>query len=190
MDTFTLHIKNMVCSRCIKSAARILSDLNIPYTKVLLGEVLLSNPLDDSTKEILNEKLKTEGFEIIDDRKSQIISQIKKMILEYVQNLDFNNKKISLSNYLSEKLSYDYTYLSSLFSSVEGQTVEKYLIAQKIEKAKELLVYGELTLSEIAYKLGYSSVAHLSNQFKQVTGLTPTHFKTIGAAKRLSLDSI
>lgn len=188
--TFTLHIKNMVCGRCIKSVAGILSELNIPYTKVLLGEVLLSNPVDDAVKEILNEKFKAEGFEIIDDRKSQIISQIKKVIVEYVQNLDFKIEKISLSKYLSEKLNYDYTYLSSLFSSVEGQTVEKYLITQKIEKAKELLVYDELTLSEIAYKLGYSSVAHLSNQFKQVTGLTPTHFKSIGASKRISLDSI
>jgi AraC family transcriptional regulator len=180
----------MVCSRCIKSVAVIFSELNIPYIKVLLGEVLLTNPINDLTKEILNEKLKAEGFEIIDDRKSQIISRIKKIIVEYVQNPDQKSKKINLSKYLSENLHYDYTYLSSLFSSVEGQTVEKYLIAQKIEKAKELLVYDELTLSEIAYKLGYSSVAHLSNQFKQVTGLTPTHFKSVGAAKRISLDSI
>lgn len=186
----TLHIKNMVCGRCIKSVAKILLELNIPYTKVLLGEVLLSNPIEDAAKEMLNEKLKAEGFEIIDDRKSQIISQIKKFIVEYVQNLDQKGEKINLSKYLSENLHYDYTYLSSLFSSVEGQTVEKYLILQKIERAKELLVYDELTLSEISYKLGYSSVAHLSNQFKQVTGLTPTHFKSIGAAKRISLDSI
>jgi AraC family transcriptional regulator len=189
MNLTTLHIKNMVCSRCIKSVAGILSELNIPYTKVLLGEVILSDPVD-AEKEILNEKLKAEGFEIIDDRKSQIISQMKNVIVEYVQKLDSGKEKPNLTKYLSETLHYDYTYLSSLFSSVEGQTVEKYLIAQKIEKAKELLVYDELTISEIAYKLGYSSVAHLSNQFKQVTGLTPTHFKSIGAAKRISLDSI
>jgi AraC family transcriptional regulator len=186
----TIYIKNMVCDRCIKSVSSILEELNIPAENILLGEVSLKDNIDDRVKERLSERLKEEGFEIIDDRKSRIISKIKKLILEHVQNLDFNSSKVHLSEYLSEKLNADYSYLSGLFSSVEGQTIENYLIAQKIERAKELLVYDELSLSEIAHKLGYSSTAHLSSQFKKVTGLTPTHFKTVGAQKRLPLDKL
>jgi len=186
----TLFIKNMVCNRCIKSVAGILDEMDIKYQNILLGEVSLVEPFDQSKKEMLIKKLNDEGFELIDDRKSRIISQVKKEILQYVQGLNYDRKKIHLSDYLSDKLKTDYSYLSTLFSSVEGQTIENYLIAQKIEKAKELLVYDELSLSEIAFKLGYSSVAHLSNQFKKVTGLTPTHFKTIGSGKRVPLDEL
>lgn len=180
----------MVCDRCIKSVSNILSEMDLPYEKVLLGEITLTGSLPADKKNILAEKLTNEGFELIDNQKSKIISQVKTLILEYVQSLDYNTKKITFSAYLSEKLNSDYSYLSSLFSSVEGQTIENYLIHQKIEKAKELLVYNELSLSEIAYKLGYSSTAHLSNQFKKVTGLTPTHFKSIGAQKRVPLDKV
>jgi len=185
-----LYIKNMVCNRCIKSVAGILNELNIGYENILLGEVTVLDAPDDNKKQLLLQRLNEEGFELIDDKKSRVISRIKKIILEYVRELDYSSEKIHLSDFLSQTLNADYSHLSSLFSSVEGQTIENFLIAQKIERAKELLVYDELTLSEIAHKLGYSSTAHLSNQFKKVTGLTPTHFKSVGAEKRLPLDKV
>jgi AraC family transcriptional regulator len=186
----TLYIKNMVCGRCIKAVTVILNEMQIEYEEVLLGEVKIKQELPEAARHELALKLKEEGFELIDDRKSRTISAIKKIILEHVQKLDYNREKIHLSDYLSRELNADYSHLSSLFSSVEGQTIENFLIAQKVERAKELLVYDELSLSEIAHKLGYSSTAHLSNQFKKVTGLTPTHFKSVGAQKRLPLDKI
>jgi AraC family transcriptional regulator len=185
-----IHIKNMVCERCIRSVSGVLDELNIRYENILLGEVVLSESISTDIKEKLSKKLKEEGFELIDDRRSRIISEIKKLIIEYVQELDYSSDKIYLQEFFKDKLNSDYSYLSNLFSSVEGQTIENYLIAQKVERAKELLVYNELTLSEIAHKLGYSSTAHLSSQFKKITGLTPTHFKSIGAEKRLPLDKI
>jgi AraC-like DNA-binding protein len=145
--------------------------------------------MDTSQKEELKHILKDEGFELIDDKKSRVIEQIKKLILELIKK-DYPEKKVSLSVYLTENLHHDYTYISSLFSSVEGKTIENYFILQKVEKIKEYLVYDELSISEIAYKLGYSSVAHLSNQFKKVTGLTPSHFKSIGAIKRQPIDNL
>jgi AraC-like DNA-binding protein len=184
-----LHIKNMVCGRCIKSVTDVLCELGIEHKSVLLGEVELTNPIDTSQKEKLKNRLNGEGFELIDDKKSRIIEQIKKLLLELAQK-EYSEKKITLSNYLSENLHHDYSYLSSLFSSIEGKTIESYFILQKIEKIKELLVYDELNISEIAYRLGYSSVAHLSTHFKNVTGLTPSHFKSIGAARRKPLDTL
>jgi AraC-like DNA-binding protein len=156
---------------------------------ITLGEVLLSKDLIDEEKTILNKHLKTLGFEIIDDKKSRLIGQIKSTIIEIVHQLN-GNIKSNLSDYLSDKINHDYTYLSNLFTEIEGTTIEKYFIAQKIERVKELLVYDELSLSEIADQMNYSSVAYLSNQFKKVTGLTPTHFKNIKAQKRKSLDEV
>ncbi|KKX47548.1 AraC family transcriptional reguator [Sphingobacterium sp. IITKGP-BTPF85] len=129
------------------------------------------------------------GFEVIDDKKCRIIERIKNIIIELVHNRD-SDIKTNLSDVLSNKLHHDYNYLSNLFSEVEGTTIEKYFIAQKIEKVKELLVYDELSLSEIAFRLNYSSVAYLSNQFKKVTGLTPSHFKQIKEDKRKPLDEV
>jgi AraC family transcriptional regulator len=189
MPTEILYIKNMVCDRCKKTVTKILCDLEIEHKPVLLGEVHFDKQIDKSLKEKLNDRLLAEGFEIIDNRKSRIIEQIKKSLIELIQN-EYPDKRINLSKYLAQQLNHDYSYLSNLFSSVEGKTIEHYFIQQKIEKVKELLVYDELTLSEIAYRLGYSSVAHLSNQFKKETGLTPSHFKTIGSSKRQSLDSL
>lgn len=189
MSVEVLHIKNMVCDRCKKSVTKILCDLGIEHKAVLLGEVRLDKQIDKSLKEKLSSRLLAEGFEIIDDRKSRVIEQIKKSLIELIQN-EYPDKRINLSKYLAQQLNHDYSYLSNLFSSVEGKTIEHYFIQQKIEKVKELLVYDELTLSEIAYRLGYSSVAHLSNQFKKETGLTPSYFKTIGSSKRQSLDKI
>lgn len=185
-----IYIKNMVCNRCIKSVKGILEELEINYDNVILGEVTINSGMDEAGMDRFRKRLEEEGFELIDDKKSMIISKIKNYILEYVRGLDYQSKKIHLTDYLADRLRRDYSYLSNLFSSVEGQTIENYLISQKVEWAKELLIYNELTLSEIAHKLGYSSTAHLSNQFKKVTGLTPTHFKSIGAKRRLPLDHI
>nr|WP_315197256.1 AraC family transcriptional regulator [uncultured Flavobacterium sp.] len=184
-----LYIKNMVCNRCIMAVRNELEKLGYQPLNITLGEVILSNEINDKEKEILSQNLKTLGFEIIDDKKSQIVGQIKSSIIEIVhhQNSDL---KSNLSDYLSNKLHHDYTYLSNLFSEIEGTTIEKYFIAQKIEKVKELLVYDELSLSEIAVKMNYSSVAYLSNQFKKVTGLTPTYFKNIKEDKRKPLDKL
>jgi AraC-like DNA-binding protein len=189
MASDTLYIKNMVCGRCIKAVTKILCDLSIEHKPVLLGEVTVTKPLTSELKNLIKNKLSEEGFELIDDRKSKIIQQIKKLVLDISQK-EYGDKKITLSKYLSENLNHDYSYLSNLFSSVEGKTIENYFILQKVEKIKELLVYDELSISEIAFRLGYSSTAHLSNQFKKATGLTPSHFKSIGAAKRKPIDSL
>ncbi|MDO8896290.1 MAG: AraC family transcriptional regulator [Bacteroidales bacterium] len=156
---------------------------------ITLGEVELKNELTDAEKQILDNHLRSFGFELIDDKKSQLIGQIKSFIIEIIHQQN-SELKSNLSDYLIQKLHHDYTYLSNLFSEVEGTTIEKYYIAQKIEKVKELLVYDELSLSEIAYQMNYSSVGYLSNQFKKVTGLTPTHFKNIKEIKRKPLDEV
>lgn len=184
-----LYLKNMVCNRCIMVVKNELEKLGFNPVNVTLGEVDLDRNLSDTEKHNINTHLQTFGFELIDDKKSRLIGQIKSSIIELVhyQNSEL---KTNLSDYLTGILHHEYTYLSNLFSEVEGTTIEKYFIAQKIEKVKELLVYDELTLSEIAYQLNYSSVAHLSNQFKKVTGLTPSHFKNIKIEKRKPLDEV
>jgi AraC-like DNA-binding protein len=156
---------------------------------ITLGEVEFEKNIDDKEKEKINNHLQNFGFELIDNKKSRIIEQIKKIIIDLVHHHD-NDIKTNLSDVLSNQLHHDYNYLSNLFSEVEGTTIEKYFIAQKIEKVKELLVYDELSLSEIAFRLNYSSVAYLSNQFKKVTGLTPSHFKQIRADRRKPLDQV
>lgn len=158
-------------------------------THLTLGEVELDREINNAEKETINNHLQTFGFELIDDKKSRLIGQIKSLIIDLVHHQN-SELKANLSDLLSGKLHHDYTYLSNLFSEVEGATIEKYFIAQKIEKVKELLVYDELSLSEIAFQLNYSSVAHLSNQFKKVTGLTPSHFKNIKIDKRKPLDEV
>jgi len=184
-----LYIKNMVCGRCIKAVTTVLCQLKIPHESVLLGEVELKSEVRDDLKQQLATQLAVEGFELIDDKKTRMIEKIKNLIIQRI-NDGLDDTKDNLSDYLVAHLHLDYPYLSNLFSSVEGITIEKYFIAQKIEKAKELLVYDELSLSQIAFQLGYSSVQHLSNQFKKQTGLTPSHFKQIGAQKRKPLDQV
>lgn len=184
-----LYIKNMVCNRCIMAVKNELEKFGHQPLNITLGEVLLSNEMTDNEKEIFGQQLKVLGFEIIDDKKSQIVGQIKSSIIEIVHHQN-GDLKSNLSDYLSNRLHHDYTYLSNLFSEIEGTTIEKYYIIQKIEKVKELLVYDELSLSEIAAKMNYSSVAYLSNQFKKVTGLTPTYFKNIKESKRRPLDEL
>jgi len=163
--------------------------LGLHVVSVELGEVELREDLSESAKLKINEILKQSGFFLIDDKKSRLIERIKTLIIELIQQ---NNSelKINLSDFLSSQLNRDYNYISNLFSEVEGRTIEKYFIAQKIEKVKELLVYDELSLSEIANLLNYSSVAYLSNQFKKVTGLTPSYFKSIKINRRIPLDQV
>lgn len=172
-----LYIKNMVCNRCIMVVTQRLSALSLPFEKVELGEVWMPAPPTDEQFELLKQDLHLLGFELLDDRKASIISQIKSCIIKYIHSDDemVRNKKLSVI--LAEKLNADYNYLSSLFSSIEGITIEKYVILQRIERAKELLAYNELSLNEIADKLSYSSVQHLSQQFKKITGLTPSQYK-------------
>jgi AraC family transcriptional regulator len=184
-----IYIKNMVCNRCIRAVDSILNGQLIPHENVQLGEVTLLAPLKAETKNALNAALKEEGFELIDDRRSRLIEKIKKLILKRI-NTGLDESTDNLSDYLAGEMHLDYSYLSNLFSSVEGMTIEKYFIAQKIEKVKELLVYNELSLSEIAFRLGYSSVQYLSNQFRKTTGLTPSHFRKVGADKRKPLDQV
>lgn len=185
----TLTIKNMVCNRCILVIQNELDKLGIGVKSIKLGEVILEKELTSDEKESLDKILLDLGFEIIDDKKSRIIEKIKNLIINLVHHQD-SETKVNLSELLSNELHHDYNYLSNLFSEVEGTTIEKYFIAQKIEKVKELLVYDELSLSEIAFRLHYSSVAYLSNQFKKVTGLTPSHFKKIRKDRRKPLDEV
>jgi AraC-like DNA-binding protein len=184
-----LYIKNMVCSRCKMVVKAELEKLGITPLNIELGEVTIEKDLAISEKEQLELVLRDLGFELIDDKKSRYIEKIKSLIIKliYEQN---NDLKITLSDYLSQNVYHDYFYLSNLFSEIEGTTIEKYFISQKIERVKELLAYKELSLSEIAYQLNYSSVAHLSNQFKKVTGLSPSHFKNIRSGGRKSLDEV
>lgn|SRR5690606_22492321 len=185
----TLFIKNMVCNRCIMVVHNELDKLNLKTKNIRLGEVTLEEKLTPTQKSKLEKNLISLGFELIDDKKSRIIEQIKNTIIDLVHHQD-NNIKTNLSDMVSKKLHHDYSYLSNLFSEVEGTTIEKYFIAQKIERVKELLVYDELSLSEIAFRLNYSSVAYLSNQFKKITGLSPSHFKQIREEKRKPLDEV
>lgn len=184
-----LHIKNMVCNRCIMAVEQLLNTHDIKTKSVVLGEVNLSESLSSKQKAALKTDLEKLGFELIDDKKAHIIEKIKTTIINLVHNQN-NDARQNLSDILSQTLQHDYNYLSNLFSEVEGITIEKYYIAQKIEKVKELLVYNELSLSQIAHQLNYSSVAYLSNQFKKVTGLSPSHFKKVGLDKRKPLDGI
>lgn len=185
-----IFVKNMVCDRCIKVVRDILKALDLHPIAVQLGVVELEECLSKNEKDCLRQEIESQGFEIIEDRKSRLMESIKKLIIKLV-NDEGDVLKIKLSTYLANALHYDYNYLSSLFSSIEGVTVEQYLIKQKIEKAKELLIYDEISLTEIAYRLGYSSLAHMSGQFKRVTGLTPSYFKKLRDTKRRkSLDKL
>jgi len=185
----TLFIKNMVCNRCIMVVQNELDKLGLSAMSIKLGEIIFEKEPTTEEKKHLAEALSALGFEVIDDKKSRIIEKIKNIIIDLVHHQD-NDSKSNLSDVLSNELRHDYNYLSNLFSEVEGTTIEKYFIAQKIERVKELLVYDELSLSEIAFQLNYSSVAYLSNQFKKTTGLTPSHFKQIKEEKRKPLDKV
>lgn len=179
----------MVCSRCKMVIKAQLESKGLRPLFVNLGEVEIEEQLNKDQIQELDTTLKQLGFEIIDDHKSQIIERIKNAIVTLVHH-STENIKTNLSDFITSQIHHDYSYLSNLFSEVEGTTIEKYFIAQRIERAKELLVYNQLTLSEIADQLGYSSVAYLSNQFKKVTGFTPTYFKSIKEYKRRNIEEL
>jgi AraC family transcriptional regulator len=191
MKRKTLHIKNMVCNRCIKVVKEEMEKLNYGVEKIELGEVVISSYKDKFNLEKIKEALEENGFELFDSRNANIIERIKILIINSIHHQSIESfSDINLSKEIVSETGLSYQYVSSLFSSTEGITIEKFIISQKIEKVKELLVYNELTLSEIAYNFGYSSVQHLSNQFKKITGLTPTYFKRLKEKKRKPLDKI
>lgn len=171
-----LYIKNMVCDRCILVVGNLLHQLGLKAESIELGIVVLSAPLSQEKRCSLKKKLESYGFDLLGDKNSQLVEEIKIAIIQLIHYTE-SDKKVNLSEYLSQQCGHDYSYLSKLFSERNGITIEKYYLAQKIERIKELLLYDELSISEIAYKLNYSSVAHLSRQFRLLTGLSPSQFK-------------
>lgn len=184
-----LYIKNMVCSRCKMVVEAQLKSKGLRPLSVNLGEVEIEGDLSKDQLSQLDTSLKSVGFELIDNKKSQTIEKIKNAIVTLVHHSD-HNLKTNLSDFITSQIHQDYNYLSNLFSEVEGTTIEKYFIAQRIERVKELIVYDELSLSEISDQLGYSSVAYLSNQFKKVTGFTPSYFKSLKEHKRKNIEEL
>jgi len=184
-----LYIKNMVCIRCQMVVKAELEKLGLQYVYVKIGEANIFGDVQTEQLEQLKLDLKKAGLVLMDNKKSVLVEKIKSAIIELVHYSE-DQIKVNLSDYLSEKLNYDYTYLANLFSEVKGITIEKFYLTHKIEKVKELIVYDELNLSEIAYKMHYSSVAHLSNQFKKYTGLTPSHFKKLKNKRRDTLEDV
>lgn len=187
--TTKLYIKNMVSLRCKLIVKDELEKLGIHYGAVNLGEILLQRHLTQNLHDTLNTDLKRWGLEIIDSKKAILIERIKNVVIETIHYSE-EALRINFSDYLSEKLKHDYTYLANLFSEVTGSTIQHFIITHKIERVKELLLYHELNLTEIAYKLHYSSVGHLSNQFKKITGLTPSFFIKLKHKKLKNLESI
>lgn len=184
-----IYIKNMVCSRCKMVVKSELEQLGLKPLVVELGEVELEKPLTELEKERISSRFDELGFELIDDRKGQIIEKVKTSIVNLVHHSE-EGIKTNLSQYISTRIPLEYNYISNLFSDVEGTSIEQYYIAQKIERVKELLVYDQLSLSEIAYQLDYSSVSHLSKQFKKVTGLTTSHFKKLKSHQRTPIENL
>lgn len=184
-----LFIKNMVCNRCILVVSEMLKNLNFNPVRVELGKAVVEEPLTPADRRLIQQSLETLGFELLDDKRLRTIEQIRTAIIELV-HYENNLSKLKLSEYLSRKCHYDYSFLSKLFSEAYGISIEKYYIAQKVERTKELLLYDELTVSEIATLLHYSSVAHLSSQFRQVTGMSPSEFKHLKDNKRSPLDKV
>ncbi|OJU51071.1 MAG: AraC family transcriptional regulator [Bacteroidales bacterium 45-6] len=184
-----IYIKNMVCDRCKMVVDNELKLIGLHPSSVELGEVEIVEDISPGQKIDLARRLQGLGFELLDDKRSRLVEKIKNKLVDLVQNKN-GELKVNLSDFLSGELHHEYSYLSNLFSEETGSTIEKYFIAQKIEKVKEWLAYDELSLSEIAFRLNYSSASHLSQQFKKVTGLSPSHFKKIGENRRKPLDSI
>ena len=188
MSNSTLYIKNMVCQRCVEAVKEEFDKADIPVKSIQLGEVTIQSEISDNQKTLIGESLTIRGFELLESRNSQYIEQIKSLLIGAIHYPD-KPIHVNYSTYLEKEIGKDYHSLSSLFSSVEGVTIERFIILQKLEKVKELLIYDELSLSQIANKLNYSSVQHLSNQFKKTIGMTPSEFKNQQAPNRNSLDS-
>ena len=185
----SIFIKNMVCNRCIMVVGQIFKAAGINTTTIQLGKVEVDTVIPEKNLEHINSELNNAGFELINNQTVKIAEQIKSVIIDFVYN-NHETEKVNFSSLLSSKMNKDYNYLSSLFSAYEGTTIEHYIINLKIERVKELLVYDEKTLGEIAFEMGYSSVAHLSGQFKKVTGFSPSYFKKLKERKRKSINDI
>ena len=184
-----IYIKYMVSSRCKIAVKEALKSLGLHFIVVDLGEAEIMENISADQRKELSDFLHMKGLELMDDKRAILIGKIKKVIIEMVHYSE-EMVKVNFSDLLSEKLNYDYTYLANLFSEVQGTTIEHFIISHKIERIKELIIYGELNVSGIAWKLNYSSVAHLSNQFKKVTGLSPTHFKQLKDKRRSPIEDI
>jgi len=184
-----LFIKYMVSNRCKMAVKEELKKLGLHFILVELGEVDIMEVLTKDQLEQLKAGLLVSGLELMDDKRSVLIEKIKNAVIEMVHHSE-EGLKINFSNYLSEKLNHDYTYMANLFSEVQGTTIAKFIISHKIERIKELMIYDELNITEIAWKMNYSSVAHLSNQFKKVTGLSPSHFKQLKDKRRSPLEEV
>ncbi len=183
-----IFIKNMVCPRCIRVVTEQLSANGFKVENVELGKAIItSDPVD--LGKILT-ILKENGFELLEEKSAKLVNEIKTFLIQFIRQANLSEQKLKVSAILEDKFQRDYNYLSHLFSQMENTTIEKYIISQKIELIKEWLVYNELSLSQMSWKLGYSSVAHLSSQFKQVTGFSPTDFKNLKNHQRKSLDAI
>ena len=179
----------MVSNRCKMVVRTALKDLGLHFVMLELGEVEIMEKLTGQQRDFLKNTLEDAGLELIDDKRSILIEKIKSAIIDMVHHSE-EMVKVNVSTYLSEKLNHDYTYLANIFSQVQGVSIEQFIILHKVEKIKELLMYGELNISEISYKMNYSSTAHLSTQFKKVTGLTPTHFKQLKDKRRNPIEQI
>ncbi len=188
--TIKITVKNMVCDRCIKVVKQLFEQSGLTVQKIELGRIWILEPVSPDQLETIEQSLIENGFEILVDSTAQLIEAMKTNIISLVQSGGLKETHQNISDLLAQITGKDYSTLSQLFSSIEGVTIEKYVIFQKIEKAKELLVYGEMTRTEIAEFLGYSSVQYLSTQFKKVTGLTPKYFQKIKTAQRKSLDQV
>ena len=189
MQKTQLRIKNMVCDRCKKAVEQVLKDIGLTPERIDLGEVWVIDVPTEAQLAQLKTRLEALGFELLDDQRQQMIERMKTAIIALVHHHQ-GNKTLNLSVYLSQLLHRDYSALSKLFSEVTGLTIERYFIMQRIERVKELIRYDELTLTEIAYQMNYSSVAHLSSQFRSVTGMTPTQFRFMKTAQRANLDKV
>lgn len=183
-----LYIKYMVSLRCKMMVKEELEKLGVEYVIVDLGMVEILRDISQEQRDLLKINLEKSGLELLDDKRAILIEKIKNVIVEMIHHSD-ELPKVNFSEYLSEKLDYDYTYLSNIFSEVKGITIQQFIIIHKIERVKELLLYGELNLTEISYKLHYSSVAHLSNQFKKITGLSPSFYKQLKQKRHGNLEN-
>ncbi len=184
-----LYIKYMVSARCKMMVKEDLKSLGLHFIVVDLGEIEIMEDISAQQREALKTALLNSGLELMDDKKAILIERIKNVVIEMVHHLD-ELPRVNYSEYISKKISHDYTYLSNMFSEVKGITIQQFIIVHKIERIKELIIYGELNMTEIAWKMNYSSVAHLSNQFKKITGFTPSYFKQLKDRKRSPIEEI
>jgi AraC-like DNA-binding protein len=185
-----LNIKNMVCGRCMKVVKQVAENHKLNIRSIELGKLVVAEELDAKLLEQIRNELRDEGFDLVDDQKAKLVTSVKNLIIQKIHYGELDEMKENFSDYLSSSLHKDYTYLSNLFSQMESITIEQFIILQKVEKIKELLIYDEMAISDIAFRLGYSSQAHLSNQFKKVTGFSPIQFKKLKDHHRKHLDKL